>query len=171
MDLGLFDIGSEYKALYDLAEQIEYDENGVIIDNSLELSEMFGSIETELQQKLENTQYIIKELEVSEQALKDEAKRLTEKAKVLNNRQKRLKDLIKTVLIATGETKVKTDKFSFNVTTRESYNYDNVNMFVLDDEFKRVKEEIDKAKLKSYIKSGGEVEGVTITEETSLTVR
>lgn len=171
MGLGLFDIGNEYKTLYDLAEQIEYDENGVIIDNSLELSEMFGSIETELQQKLENTQYIIKELETSEQALKDEAKRLTDKAKVLNNRQKRLKDLIKTVLIATGETKVKTDKFSFNVTTRKSYNYDNINMFGLDDEFKRVKEEVDKDKLKAYIKAGGEIEGVTITEETSLTVR
>lgn len=166
----LFDIGNEYKALYDLAETLDFDENGVIVDNSLELAELFGNIETELHDKLTNTQYIIKELEVSEQALKDEAKRLTEKAKVLANRQKRLKDLIKTVLIATGETKVKTDKFSFNVTTRESYNYDNVNMFALDDEFKRVKEEIDKTKLKAYIKAGGEIEGVAITEETSLTV-
>lgn len=167
----LFDIGTEYKALYDLAEALDFDENGAIVDNSQELSKLFENIETELHNKLTNTQYIIKELEVSEQALKDEAKRLTDKAKVLANRQKRLKDLIKTVLITTGETKVKTDKFSFNVTTRESYNYDNVNMFALDDEFKRVKEEIDKTKLKAYIKAGGEVEGVAVTEETSLTVR
>lgn len=167
----LFDISIEYKALYDLAETLDFNENGEVIDNSLELSELFGNIETELHDKLINTQYIIKELEVSEKALKDEAKRLTEKARVLANRQRRLKDLIKTVLIASGETKVKTDKFSFNVTTRETYNYDNVNMFALDDEFKRVKEEIDKTKLKTFIKAGGTVEGVTISEETSLTVR
>lgn len=167
----LFDISTEYKALYDLAETLDFDENGEVVDNSLELAELFGNIETELHDKLINTQYIIKELEVNEKALKDEAKRLTDKARVLANRQKRLKDLIKTVLIATGETKVKTDKFNFNVTTRENYNYDNVNMFALDDEFKRFKEEIDKTKLKAYIKAGGKVEGVTISEETSLTVR
>lgn len=167
----LFDISTEFKALYELSENIEHDENGEIIDNSSELAELFGNIETELHDKLTNTQYIIKELEVSEKALKDEAKRLNEKAKVLANRQKRLKDLIKTVLLASGETKVKTDKFNFNLRTIETYNYDDVNMFALDDEFKRVKEEIDKTKLKSFIKAGGVVDGVKITEETSLTVR
>lgn len=167
----IYDITEEYKALYDLAELIDYDEQGNIIDNSLELADLFGSIETELHQKLINTQYIIKELEVSETALKDEAKRLTEKAKVLENRQRRLKDLIKTVLIATGETKVKTDKFNFNVTTRDSYNYDDVNMFALDNDFKRVKEELDKTKIKAFIKAGGTIDGLKISEETSLTVR
>ena len=167
----LFDIGAEYQALYDLAETLDFNENGEVIDNSLELASLFGGIETELHDKLINTQYIIKELEVNEQALKDEAKRLTDKARVLANRQKRLKDIVKTVLIASGETKVKTDKFNFNVTTREAYNYDNVNMFGLETEFKRVKEEIDKTKLKAFIKAGGVVEGVVITEETSLTVR
>lgn len=167
----LFDIGTEYQALYDLAETLDFNENGEVVDNSLELAELFGNIETELHDKLTNTQYIIKELEASEKALKEESKRLTEKSRVFANRQKRLKDLIKTVLIATGETKVKTDKFSFNVRTIETYNYDDVNMFALDDEFVRTKQEIDKTKLKQYIKAGGTVEGVKITEETSLTVR
>lgn len=167
----LFDIGTEFKALYELAETLDFNENGEVVDNGLQLAELFGDIEAELHEKLTNTQYIIKELEVSEKALKDEAKRLIEKAKVLNNRQKRLKDLIKTVLIASGETNVKTDKFSFNVTTRESFNYDDVNMFVLDDEFKRVKHELDKTKIKDFVKAGGLIEGLKINEETTLTIR
>lgn len=167
----LYDIGNEYQALYDLAEAIEYDENGNAIDNSLELSELFRDIETELQQKLINTNYIIKELAVSEQALKDEAKRLTAKARVYENRQKRLKDLIKTVMIATGETKIKTDKFNFSTTTREVYNYDDVSTFGLDPEFVRVKEELNKTKIKEFVKLGGVVEGLKVSEETSLSIR
>lgn len=167
----LYDIGTEYQALYELAETIDYDEQGNVIDNSLQLAELFGNIEIELKDKLVNTQYIVKELEVNEQALKDEAKRLTEKAKVLANRQKRLKDLIKTVLIATGETKVKTNKFNFNLRTSEVFNYDDVNLEFIDEEFVKVKKELDKVQLKKFIKAGGSVEGVRISEDIILSVR
>lgn len=167
----LFDIGTEFRALYDLAETIEYDENGKVIDNSLEIAGLFGEIESELKNKLDNVQYIIKELEVSEIALKDEAKRINEKAKVLENRKERLKNLIKTVLAASGETKVKTEKFNFCLSFRQSFNYDDVNLFALDNEFKRVKEELDKTKIKEFIKAGGVIDGLKITDETTLTIR
>ena len=55
-----------------------------------------------LETKLENVMYIIKDLEVSEKALKDEAKRLNEKAKVFENRSNRLKEMIKDVLNKRG---------------------------------------------------------------------
>lgn len=167
----LFDFATEFKGLYELCEDIEVDENGGIIDNSETLSSLFNDLEMDLSDKLENTAYLIKELETSEKALKDEAKRLTEKAKVLENRQTRIKELIKTTLESSGQTKIKTDKFSFSISNRKSFNYDGVNMFALDSQFVRVKEELDKNKMKEFIKAGGTIDGVFEVETSSLSIR
>lgn len=168
----LFDFASQFKGLYELCEEIEVNEKtGEIIDNTDLLSQLFNDLEMDLSEKLVNTAYLIKELETSEKALKDEAKRLNEKAKVLENRQTRIKELIKTTIESSGQTKIKTDKFNFSVTTRKSLNYDNVNMFGLDREFIRVKEELDKNKIKDYVKAGGSIEGVCEVETSSLIIR
>ena len=169
----LYNIAEEFTALYELAEQVEYnEETGEMIDNSETLKELFNELsEDKLEVKLENVMYIIKELEVSKNALKAEAKRLTDKAKVLDNRASRLKDMIKDVMNVSGQQKIKTDKFNFSVRTIEDYNYDDINMFGLDSEFIKVKEELDKTKIKSFVKAGGVVEGLRVSEKTSLTVR
>ncbi len=167
----LFDISTEFQTLYNLVESIEYNEDGSVVDNSETLSQLFNDLELELAEKLNNTNYIIKELAVNEQALKDEVKRLNEKAKVLANRQERLRELIKLTIAASGQSSVKTDKFNFNLRTSESYNYDDVNLFGLDREFIKVKEELDKVKLKSFVKAGGVVDGVKIEEKEVLTIK
>lgn len=168
----LFDFSKEFKAIYSLCEEIEVnEETGEIVDNSDLLAELFNGLEMELSEKLENTAYLIKDLEASEKALKDEAKRLSTKAKFLENRQERIKELIRITIEASGQSKIKTDKFSFSLSTRKSLNYDNVNMFALDREFVRVKEEIDKTKVASFIRAGGSIEGVFEVEKTSLTIR
>jgi len=169
----LFSIGAEFKALYELADEVEYDlETGEVIDNSETLLELFNELSNDkLDSKLENVMYIIKDLEVSQKALKDEAKRLTEKAKVYENRATRLKDMIKNVMEVSGQSKIKTDKFNFSIKTIEDYNYEEINMFGLDREFIKIKEELDKVKIKSFVKAGGTVDGLRVGEKTSLTVR
>lgn len=167
----LFDLSQEFEGLYSLIEEIETDENGVIIDNSEAIAELYKGIKGELDSKLVNSAYVCKELNANAKTLKEEAKRLTEKARVLENREKQLKLLMKTVIMQSGETKIKTDKFSFNVRASEVFNYDNVNMFGLDEQFIKVKQEMDKTLIKKYIKAGGTVEGVLVSEDTILTVR
>jgi len=169
----LFSIEKEFKALYELADEVEYDlETGEVIDNSETLSELFNELsDDKLDSKLENVMYIIKDLEVSQKALKDEAKRLTEKAKVYENRATRLKDMIKNVMEVSGQSKIKTDKFNFSIKTIEDYNYEEINMFGLDREFIKIKEELDKVKIKSFVKAGGTIDGLRVGEKTSLTVR
>lgn len=167
----LFNISEEYNALYELLEDIETDENGVIIDNSDTVAELFNNLEVEFHDKLTNTTYLIKELEANSKALKDEAKRLTDKARTFENRAKRIKSLIKETIIKSGEMKHKTDKFSFSVRTSDVYNYDDVNLEFIDSEFVKVKKELDKTQVKQFIKAGGVVEGVKISEDTILTVR
>lgn len=168
----LFDFATQFKGLYELCEEIEVNkETGEIIDNSELLSQLFNELEMDLSEKLENTAYLIKELEISEKALKDEAERLNKKAKVLQNRQTRIKELIKITFESSGQTKIKTDKFSFSISNKKSFNYDNVNMFALDSQFVRVKEELDKNKMKEFIKAGGTIDGVFEVETSSLNIR
>jgi len=54
-------------------------------------------------------------------------------------------------MVVSGESKVKTDKFSFSVKTVESPNYDDVNMAFLDDEFIKVKKDLDKTQIKKIL--------------------
>ena len=171
--MNLFKIEQEYKALQQLTEEIEFNpETGEIIDNSELIKQLFDELSNDkLEVKLENIMYIIKELEVSQTALKDEAKRLNEKAKVLENRALRLKEMIKNVMIVSNQDKIKTDKFSFLVRTVEKWDYDHINLFALDSDFVIVKQEIDKTKIKEFVKAGGTIDGLRISEDTSLTVR
>ena len=167
----LFQISEQFNELYNLSEDIEINENGEVIDNSETLSQLFNEMEMELSEKLENATYIIKELSASEQALKDEAKRLTAKAKVLENRQTRLKDIMKSAIESSGQPKIKTDKFNFSITHRRSLNYDDVSMFALSNEFIRTKQELDKNKIKDFVRAGGTIDGLKEVETVSLNIR
>jgi len=167
----LFNISQQFKEIYSLSEEIEVNENGEVIDNRETLSQLFNEMEMELSEKLENATYIIKEFAASEQALKDEAKRLTAKAKVLENRQTQLKELMKIAIESSGQTKIKTDKFNFSITHRKSLNYDDVNMFGLDNEFIRIKTELDKTKIKEYVKAGGVIDGLKEVDSITLNIR
>lgn len=79
--------------------------------------------------------------------------------------------MIKDVMSVSGQAKIKTDKFNFSVKTIDYYDYEEVNLFGLSDEFKRFKEEIDKTKIKEFVKAGGVIDGLRVGEKTSLTVR
>lgn len=73
------------------------------------------AIEGEIEDKADNYAKIIKELESKQNARKEEAKRLTESAKVFENRVKALKSNLFNSMKATGKTKFATDLFSFNI--------------------------------------------------------
>lgn len=171
--ISLFQIEQEYCALHQLSQEIDFDsESGEIIDNSELIKQLFDELSNDkLEVKLENIMYIIKELEVSQTALKDEAKRLNEKAKVLENRSNKLREMIKNVIVISNQDKIKTDKFNFSVKRVEKWDYENINLFGLSDEFIRTKQEIDKTKIKEFVKAGGTIDGLRISEDTSLTVR
>ena len=168
----IFDISEEFNNLYLMSEEIEInEESGEIIDNSESLTALFNELEVDLSDKLDNTNYILKELAGSEAYLKEEAKRLVAKAKVFENRQSYLKELIKGAILASGQSKIKTDKFSFSTTNRKSLNYDDISMFGLDSSLIRIKKELDKTKIKEYIKHGGIVEGIKEVQNISLSIR
>jgi rubrerythrin len=65
----LFNISQDFKSLYILANDAENEDMEA-------LAELFSEVETSLSDKLDNTIYVIKELDSDAEALKAEAKAL-----------------------------------------------------------------------------------------------
>lgn len=103
--------------LYELTNNYEqvlsmiYDED---VDEQMILDTL-ESIEGEIEDKADGYAKIIKELEVQRDARKAESKRLSDSAKVFDNRVNSLKQNLFNAMKQTGKTKFATDLFTFNI--------------------------------------------------------
>jgi hypothetical protein len=171
MSKTLFDLSVEFTALKDIVDNdCEFDpETGEIINNEEVIAELFGELQLSLEEKLNNSQYYIIELNSQADALGEEIKRLQAKKSALTNRANRLRDIMKGAIIQLAGGKIKTNLFSFFIKTTES-------LQVIDEEsiprqFLRIKREADKTAIKKAIKDGQEIEGCAIVTNTSLGVK
>ncbi len=103
----LYQLTNNYETVLNMLYDEDTDEQMIL--DTLE------AIEGEIEDKADNYAKIIKELEAKQNARKEEAKRLTESAKVFENRVKTLKSNLFNSMKATGKTKFATDLFSFNI--------------------------------------------------------
>lgn len=103
----LYQLTNNYETVLNMLYDEDADEQMIL--DTLE------AIEGEIEDKADNYAKIIKELEAKQNARQEEAKRLTESAKVLKNRVKALKSNLFNSMKATGKTKFATDLFSFNI--------------------------------------------------------
>lgn len=103
----LYKLTNDYETVLNMLYDEDADEEMIL--DTLE------AIEGEIEDKANNYAKIIKELEAKQNARKEEAKRLTESAKVFENRVKALKSNLFNSMKATGKTKFATDLFSFNI--------------------------------------------------------
>ena len=170
--ISLFDIGQEFQSLYDMANDLEFDEEtGEIVDNSDTLKVLFDEIQGELVDKLDNTNYIRKELEAKSSMLADEIKRLQGKKKALDNRANRLKQLMQDTIIVSGETKLK-NRFSYSLSNRKSLSIkDNLTPEFFNPEYVRVKKEFDKTKITKAVKDGVKIDGAKLVDKVVLSIR
>lgn len=103
----LYQLTNDYETVLNMLYDEDADEQMIL--DTLE------AIEGEIEDKANNYAKIIKELEAKQNARKEEAKRLTESAKIFENRVKALKSNLFNSMKATGKTKFATDLFSFNI--------------------------------------------------------
>ena len=103
----LYQLTNNYETVLNMLYDEDADEEMIL--DTLE------AIEGEIEDKADNYAKIIKELEAKQNTRKEEAKRLTESAKVFENRVKALKSNLFNSMKATGKTKFATDLFSFNI--------------------------------------------------------
>lgn len=103
----LYQLTNNYETVLNMLYDEDTDEQMIL--DTLE------SIEGEIEDKADGYAKIIKELEAKQNARKEEAKRLTESAKIFENKIKLLKQNLFNAMKATGKTKFATDLFSFNI--------------------------------------------------------
>lgn len=103
----IFDLTDNYEEVLNMLYQDDIDEQMVF--DTLE------GIEGEFDDKADNYVKIIRELEVKANAREEEAKRLTESAKVYKNRVKALKSNLFYAMKKIGKTNFATNLFSFNI--------------------------------------------------------
>ncbi len=166
----LFDLNQQFYTLRDILENdIEFnEETGEIIDNSETINKLFEELELSLNDKLDNCQKWILENSAKVEALKKESKRLNDKAKAIENKTDRLKELMKLSLVASGKT-IKTDIFTFSLRKSKAVQVADENE--LPRNYVRIEKKADKKAIKEALENGIEIPGCSFAENVSLSVK
>ncbi len=170
--IGLFQLTEESRALYELSNDLEInEETGEVIDNTEVLSQLFQEWEGNFIDKLDSCQYIRKELESNAELLAAEIKRLQARKKALENRAERLRDLMCDSMVVSGETKLK-GKHSFSVGVRKALLIDeNATPDFFNPDYVRTIKEFDKRKITEDLKNGVVIDGAKMVEKINFTIR
>lgn len=120
--------------------------------------------------KVENLTYVIKNCESDIEAIKGEEKRLADKRKNLENRVLYYKKYLLENMKAINKEKVKAGIFTINI----QKNKPKVVVWdqnAIDENYYRIKKEIDKQKIKDDLKLGIEVKGAELVQDEGLRIR
>ena len=162
----LYDLTAEYQALLQMAEDPDTDPE--VLTDTME------ALEGEIEDKADGYAIVMKELEASEQKIKNEVDRLNARRLSISNNIRCMKLRLQTSMIETGKTKFKTDLFSFGIQK-------NPPAVVIDEQYiENIPEKylvqqdpvIDKKKIKEDLKAGVDLEGIAHLAQTeSLRIR
>jgi hypothetical protein len=164
--MNLYEINSEYSRI--MAEAIELAEQneGEI---SEELSKALEGVEMALEEKIENTALYIKNLEAEAEMIKVEEKRLSERRKACENKAERVREWLSFNLDGKP---FKTGRCAISWRKSESVEV-MISPETLPVEYQNIKTTVaaDKTALKSAIKSGVEIVGVSLVEKQNMQVK
>ena len=167
MNNSTFDILSEFRAIEELTNDVEInEETGEIVDNTAILKELMDKLQSDKDTKLDNVEYIKRDFKLKENGLSDEIKRLTERRNSMRKKQEFLSSLQDYLL--DGE-KCKTDKFTFFYGSSTSTEIEDEDE--LPEEYINIEYKVNKAEITKVLRGGGAVAGAKLIEKTSLRVR
>lgn len=139
-------------------------ETGEVID-----IDRLNALEMERDKKISNVACWIKDLKAEAEAIKAEKQALDKRQKAAENKAESLKTWLQGIL--QGE-KFKDSRCSISYRRSERVDFaDNFNFDTLPDYMKKVTIEPKKTEIKEFLKGGGEIEGVRIEENTSMTIK
>ena len=162
--------------LYELTDQFKQAEycfnNAETEDEMLEAERYLIEAEVDLTEKAENIAKWIKNLEAGRDVFKQEAVRLSEKSRTLDNKASRLKRYLQDNLEVAGIDKVKGELFTVSL-QNNPVSLDISSIEHIPMEFKRTPEPVvNKRELLKHIKDTGEVfEGVEVKQTRSIRIR
>ena len=157
----LFDIEADIR---EALENLEVDEDGCVTTASFEKLE---ALREEKERKLENVALFYKETLVEVEALKEEARKLTERAKVAEKRADGLKAYLKSSLC--GEP-LKTARVA--ITYRKSQSVD-IDEELLSKKYyvRKVEEKPDKKMLLELLKKGERIRGAELIVNSNIQIK
>lgn len=160
--MNLYQITTEMKNLTLLLEEGEL---------TTELEQALVITQNQLQEKSIQYAYVIRNLEADSQAIDNEIKRLKAMKDAKDNAIDRMKEAVRTAMIASGIDKIESSLFKLSL--RRSEAVEVVNMEQLPDFCKDVKTTVTAHKLniKQAIKAGQNIEGAIIKENYSLQIK
>ncbi|MGB2867708.1 MAG: siphovirus Gp157 family protein [Bacteroidota bacterium] len=170
MENTLYDITRDLVLLkdFDAPEQADGDFNQEALD---QLRQALDNLNMKFLDKVTNIVKLIKNLEVYSDALSCEAKRLVARKKAFENRVEWLKHYVKTAIEATQTDKVKYSLFTIYV-GKSQPSVEVVDLNQIDEQFIRIKKEVDKTKILEQVKATGVIPaGVKIVQGTHLVIR
>ena len=160
----LYEMTEDYKTLLEMAEDPD-------IDPAV-LKDTMDGIEGAIEEKAEGYAIVMKELETSELALKNEIDRLNARRLTISNNIRCMKLSLQEAMETTGKTKFKTTLFSFGIQKNPPSVVLDVDPGVLPDKYLIPQApKVDKTKIKEDLKNGIDI-GVAHLEQTeSLRIR
>ena len=160
----LYEMTEDYKMLLAMAE--DPDADPAVLKDTME------GIEGAIEEKAEGYAMVMKELETSELALKNEIDRLNARRLTISNNIRCMKLSLQEAMELTGKTKFKTTLFSFGIQKNPPSVVLDVDPGVLPDKYLIPQApKVDKAKIKEDLKNGIDI-GVAHLEQTeSLRIR
>ena len=139
-------------------------ETGEVID-----LDRLNALEMERDRKISNVACWIKDLKAEAEAIKAEKQALDKRQKAAENKAESLKTWLQNIL--QGE-KFKDSRCAISYRKSERVDFaDNFNFDTLPDYMKKVTVEPRKSEIKEFLKAGGEIDGVRIEENTSMTIK
>lgn len=164
MSFKLYELTEMYKNIWDLVEDDEVD-----LDT---LETALSQVEDNLEVKAENIAKLIKGIDGDIDTLKAEEKRLADKRRVLENKQKNIKGYLENQLRVMGIDKVKTPLFTVAL-QKNPPSVEIVNEDLIPEQFKKTvtTTTIVKKDLLEALKSGQVIEGAEIKQGKSLRIR
>lgn len=132
------------------------------------IADTFESLEGEIEEKLEQCAYVLKELEGEADKVKKECDRLQARKKSIERNVDRLKEAVKEMMILTGNRQVKAGLFTYTVAKNPvSVVLETEDTDLFPEQFlKHQAPTIDKVALKQALKNGETFEGLAHLEQT-----
>lgn len=153
--------------LYDIAEIYENLEN---IDDEVAVATAMDAVDAALEEKLESTAKVIRNLEAEAEALEAEEKRLKARKTAVRNRIADIKGYVQENLEAMGKDKVTSGIFKWSIQA----NAPSVNILdesLIPDNFWKIERKPMKTEIKKAIEAGELTEGVELVRTKSLRLR
>lgn len=153
--------------LYDIAEIYENLEN---IDDEVAVSAAMDSVDAALEEKLESTAKVIRNLEAEADGLEAEEKRLKARKMAVRNRIESIKGYVQGNLEAMGKDKVTSGIFKWSIQA----NAPSVNILdesLIPDDYWKIERKPMKTEIKKAMEAGELTEGVELVRTKSLRLR